>query len=273
MENKNVKAIALLTYVCYFVFAIMSLILAIQGLDVLKSSSGSMPSSYISAFRSSLIVTLIGTIAVILILLIGVGKSLTGSKSFVSAASSVLVILIFADLLTSIILMGATSTSPDALTIVGIVFEIIAFLLSIASVFYCASTDKGKDFGVAGFAASLIMFVIQIIVLATNAPSGSLAILKTVFLMLALVGSLLGFGMLTYYNSNKPSVQQVSNPLPQQSEHREMEPTPVNKEEPKVQSSSDDPVAQLEKLKNLLDKGVITKEEYEEKRKKYVDML
>ena len=251
----------------------MSLILAIQGLEALKSSSGYLPSSYISAFRSSLIVTLIGTIGVILILLIGVGKSLTGSKSFVSAASSVLVALIFADLLSAIILLGATSTSPNGLAIVGIVFEVIAFLLSIASVFYCASTAKGKDFGVAGFAASLIMFVIQIITLATNAPSGSLAILKAVFLMLSLVWSLLGFGMLTYYNSNKPLVQQVSSPLPQQPEPREIESAPVNKEEPKVQPSSDDPVAQLEKLKNLLDKGVITKEEYEEKRKKYVDML
>ena len=107
MENKNVKATALLTYVCYLVFAIMSLILAIQGLEALKSSSGYLPSSYISAFRSSLIVTLIGTIGVILILLIGVGKSLTGSKSFVSAASSVLVALIFADLLSAIILLGS----------------------------------------------------------------------------------------------------------------------------------------------------------------------
>ena len=273
MENKNVKAVALLTYVCYFVFAIMSLILAIQGLDALKSSSGILPSSYISAFRSSLIVTLIGIIGVILILLIGVGKSLTGSKSFVSATSSVLTVLTFADLLSAIILMGATSTSGGALVIVGIVFEVIAFLLSIASVFYCATTEKGKDFGVTGFAASLIMFVIQIITLATNAPSGALAILKAVFLMLSLVMSLLGFGMLTYYQSNKPSAQQVSSPLPQPSEPREVVVTPVSKEEPKVQPSSDDPVAQLEKLKNLLDKGVITKEEYEEKRKKYVDML
>ena len=118
-----------------------------------------------------------------------------------------------------------------------------------------------------------LMFVIQIIGLATNAPDGSIAILKTVFLMFSLIASLLGFGMLTYYQSNKPSVQQVSSPLPQQSEPREMVATPVKKEEPKVQPSCDDPAAQLEKLKNLFDKGVITKKEYEEKRKKYVDML
>ena len=38
-------------------------------------------------------------------------------------------------------------------------------------------------------------------------------------------------------------------------------------------SDSNDPVEQLRKLKELFDDGVITEEEYEEKRKKYVDRL
>ena len=42
---------------------------------------------------------------------------------------------------------------------------------------------------------------------------------------------------------------------------------------PESTPKQSDAADQLEKLKDLLDKGIITKEEYDEKRKKYVDLL
>ena len=40
-----------------------------------------------------------------------------------------------------------------------------------------------------------------------------------------------------------------------------------------METGRDDPTEQLAKLKKLLDAGAITEEEYEEKRKPYVDRL
>jgi len=51
----------------------------------------------------------------------------------------------------------------------------------------------------------------------------------------------------------------------------------INKESSSVEIKGKkdiiDPASELKKLKNLLDEGIITSEEYEEKRKKYVDQL
>ena len=112
-----------------------------------------------------------------------------------------------------------------------------------------------------------------------NKDTSGLNIAFTILLTLSILTCVLEFLNAYIGNSNrikKVSVNQtVSNSIPASTN----QPEPKTSQETTLQQQASlnkvevDPGTELRKLKSLLDDGVITTEEYEEKRKKYVDKL
>ena len=117
--------------------------------------------------------------------------------------------------------------------------------------------DKANVFTIIAMGALFVCCIISFISM-DSSTNDALTIVTTIFLTLSIIVAAIAF-LLSFVNedtSSKPVYRpgNVVYPRPKEVE-------------------SDDTAEQLRKLKKLFDDGVITAEEYEEKRKKYVDKL
>ena len=189
--------------------------------------------------------------------------------------------------------MVSPSAEADAETIISLVLLFLAvFLLFIGMI--CKANGKNTGAGGLGFVASLFTIIVVILVLASSDSAEELSIVYLVILLLSLLINGIVSGVLIYNYSNKASseaqqTEAVAADGGVQDEPKEninnQEALPSDEvqtvqEAPKSQTTpkdsienNEDPVESLVKLKKLLDNGIITQEEYEEKRKKYVDKL
>lgn len=279
--NKLSRTIALITYLLFFVFAILSLVSSIQGLSALNAISGES-NKILSSLRGMFITSLLAVIGIVIALATGTTYSVKNYSGHVATLGSVFAIYLLSDLISGFIgLSILDGTTIPATVVITIIVEIIALISAFVSIGFSSSSERNNEGIVSGIITALLLLIAVIITMSSTTISSTLTVMGYVFLILSILGS--GLFYLVKYNENIEALRarvlkkmhekdateknQKANDYPISDE------TSVVREEPKVQPSSDDPVAQLEKLKNLLDKGVITKEEYEEKRKKYVDML
>ena len=172
-------------------------------------------------------------------------------------------------------------------TVVCIIFlflSLLALIISIACKVY--DSDKGS----AGFtlAAALILLIVIIISLVSSKESTTMATVYSVFFIIMCLGlivfeSILLFDGTSYYhyspvNKSHSSYSSKSYDFINTNNGVKKESVitsqPVQSaSEPSKKETFDDPTEALKKLKNLLDEGIITEEEYKEKRKKYIDKL
>lgn len=171
---------------------------------------------------------------------------------------------------------------PDGIIITIIVFAFLALACLLVSYFASYAADYNKLYGGVISSSGLLILILYILSFSnTSSPS---AVMIAYFIFMIFVSlSLLAYGLLvafnpdsyrrfsqrktysgssysnsTYnsYNNQSQQTQNIQQPTPQ----------PLNNEKKEA-------VEQLNSLKKLLDDGIITQEEYELKRKKYVDKL
>ena len=106
-----------------------------------------------------------------------------------------------------------------------------------------------------GITASLFLVVVFILALATSSNLNGFSILYYIFMIVGSIIMIITFGL-----SGTKDVVRLSKVTPEQ-----VSTTAYRK--------ATDSAEELLKLKKLLDAGAITQEEYEDKRKKYVESL
>ena len=112
---------------------------------------------------------------------------------------------------------------------------------------------KETQSGIIGAGGSLWFVVVIIIAISSGTDSNGFTILYLIFMIVSFIMMIATFGLSAVKESNKAvSTQSIPN---------------------NQVGTTYDSAEELLKLKKLLDAGAITQEEYEEKRKKYVDSL
>ena len=150
------------------------------------------------------------------------------------------------------------SAELDGTSIVIIVFIIITLILMVAALI-TNQVVKNPIFGPAfGIAGTISFLVVMILVFVNSEQSTGFTTLYMIFTLIAVLTAIPGliFAML---NDKKMAYS-----------YHSVTPSPAMENKPLAQK---DNAEELLKLKKLLDAGAITQEEYEEKRKKYVDCL
>ena len=153
---------------------------------------------------------------------------------------------------------GRSISMPGA-GIAKLVFLFIGFISIIASIWLQGSfvhDGKANVFAIVSMFALFVCCIISFVNM--NYSVGALVTISTIFLTLSIIVALALF-IISYIPENITThttykTGEIVYPRPKEVE-------------------SDDTAEQLRKLKTLFDDGIITAEEYEEKRKKYVDKL
>ena len=150
------------------------------------------------------------------------------------------------------------SAELDSTSIVIIIFIIITLILMVAALI-TNQVVKNPILGPAFCIAGTISFLVVIILVFVNSEqSTGFSTLYMIFTLIAVLTAIPGiiFAML---NDKKTAYS-----------YHSVTPAPAMENKPFAQK---DNAEELLKLKKLLDAGAITQEEYEEKRKKYVECL
>ena len=155
--------------------------------------------------------------------------------------------------------------APAGLVAIIVLTVITVIALFVATIFPSKITLKKVCGGL-----GLISLIVVYIILFCTAEAMSVAIIVNIILFICVLASgvclfLPGYLAPTrrrYFTSYTPTstTQTSSQPATQQA--------PQQKD-----NQSDDPIKKLKELKELLDSNIITQEEYEEKRKKYLDKI
>lgn len=147
----------------------------------------------------------------------------------------------------------APDATLNAVSIIRFVF-IILTVLSIFSALILNQFSKKQILGPAfGLAGSFSLIIVLILTLSNGVTTTGFAILFEIFALVALLTMLVGLVFAVLKDNEVVANSSVTS-------------TPV-------MEASKDSAEELLKLKKLLDVGAISQEEYEEKRKKYVDSL
>lgn len=164
--------------------------------------------------------------------------------------------------------------SPSASFIISLIILIFVLVMSIISIFN--KIDRVNY--ILGLASSSLLFILMIISIATNSESNlkGIDIAARIFYFISFIGCGIYFILCLLNLEPAPSSTSVSNNgvgmrgfADNYTEGSHINSQP---QQPIVQSNKD-ASEELIKIKKLYDAGIITAEEYEEKRKKYVGML
>ena len=140
-------------------------------------------------------------------------------------------------------------------SIITVVFICLTLLFMLAAILLIRKKKETQG-ALIGAGGSLWFLIVIIITISSGTDSNGFTILYLIFLIIASIMMIVTFGLSIAKESHKlVSIGSVPS-----STSNEVKPTPDCAEE-------------LLKLKKLLDAGAITQEEYESKRKKYVDSL
>lgn len=255
--NSKVTKIILGVGASFFSLGVIFYIInGVDGLTDLSEYSG----DYFSAVRGVTIFELVMAILILAMSIITMIFSFTPSFSKKRALNSIfgVVTMISLEKIVSIIsgyiilkkyLYPYVSLS--ALSIVTVVFIIItlaSMVFALTSSWFIKKTIVGIISGITGTVSFLIA---MILVLVNSSQSTGFSTLYMIFTLIAVLIMIIGLIFSTLDDKPK-SVANTSTP---------------------IMEASKDSAEELLKLKKLLDAGAISQEEYEEKRKKYVDSL
>lgn len=140
--------------------------------------------------------------------------------------------------------------SFNATTIITIVFIALA-LLSLLTALFMNQVKKTMAGSILGAVGALWLFVIIIMDLTRSTETTGFNTIYLIFTLVASIVMIGAFVLAGLKDTNKPALAKSYI----------------------ASESKNDSAEELLKLKRLLDAGAITQEEYEEKRKKYVDCL
>ena len=263
--NSKVSKIVLGVAASLFSLAVIFYVInAIDAIADLSEYSG----SYVEAARTLSIFQLIMDIIILAMGILAIVCCSAPSISKKSALNSIFVVgfLIPLEKLISVIAgyniikkYAYPSAELDGTSIVIIVFIIITLILMVAALItnqVAKNQIIGPAFGIGG---TIGFLVVMILVFVNSEQSTGFTTLYMIFTLVAVLTVIPGliFAILKdkkkiaySYHSLTPEPAMENKPLPQK-----------------------DNAEELLKLKKLLDAGAITQEEYEEKRKKYVDSL
>lgn len=265
--KKNAPLFAGITAFIFIVYSILVFVQSIKGLNALDSYS----SEYASFARRAVVFELI--VAIIILLLSGAvlvmsirmvnDKALyaaTGSLLGVFTLGSIIDIFVAYSLLKK--LLGNRASMSGA-SIAQLVFLFIALVFIVVGLFVINSYINEDKAGVVFIIGCVCLVICSIISLASmDSYTSGLTITSNIFLLLGLLSA--GYEYINSYGDSGYKPHKIVTHSSYNS---------YSYSDPSPSSSPSDASEQLRKLKKLFDDGVITAEEYEEKRKKYVDKL
>ena len=167
----------------------------------------------------------------------------------------------------------------DSLSVVCLIFLFIVALMLLIAI-GCEAKENERASSGLGLTISLFFFVLTIISMVSTTNPDTLATLYNVFFIVTLFTAAGAYAIVFVedsYHLNKPT-SYPSNPFLNTKTHIVSSSTPKTEPRPapvetNVSPATVDPTVELAKLKKLFDDEIITREEYEAKRKKYVDKL
>lgn len=159
----------------------------------------------------------------------------------------------------------SSSYTTPAESVVMIVLTVIAFLTLTFSVIYNSNLSLKKAVGGVGIISLLAVYFVSFSNISSETEAFAVVINVLLFVGIALTGVFLLIpGLVSHYKKRTPSTNTNSNTSTPNNSAVINASSQVNKE---------DASKKLKELKELLDSGIITQEEFEGKRKKYIDQL
>ncbi len=270
--RRNAVLFGCLTALAFAVVSILQIISAIKGLSDLGSGSGEI---YYFA-KGAIIFELLASIALLITCLVSIGivfKDGTDKRIYYSTTSILTLFTITSIIDTFLaytLLLKMAGPYADYISMPGtgvakLIFLFIAVILFATGDFLLRSIvhdDKAGAVLATGSGCLVVCCIISFAAMDSN--TGGLVIAATIFLLIGCLLALAEF-VNSYAGgySTRTSVTHHTS-----SSYRPYSYTPVSSNE-----DGDNAAEELRKLKKLYDDGVITAQEYEEKRKKYVDKL
>ena len=266
--RKNAPLCAVVTALAFVVYSILTIVQAIKALN----SFGTYTNDIISFTKGVVVFELIVAIIILImgVVIISMSLRMVDDKPLYAATGVLLGIFTLAFIIDIFLaysllkkILGDYASMPGA-SIAQLIFLFIALVLIIAGLFLNGSYMNDDKAGIVFILACVCLIICTIITFANmDSNTAGLTIASTIFLLFGLL--LAGYEYINSYGGSgyKPhktvthssyNSYSYSNPSPSSS-------SPSDASEP------------LRKLKKLFDDGIITAEEYEEKRKKYVDKL
>lgn len=262
--RKNTPLFAALTSLLLAVAFIIDVVTAIRGLNNIGNYSG-----YVADYARKVIVfELIMTVVLIVscVTTLSIIAKLGNSKTvYVSSSITFSLISLYSivdtflayELLKKMIGDYASIPGTGVAKLVFLFIAIILILVSLALQKSLMYEDKANILMVLACLCLLVCCIISFT--AMDKSTDGAVVTSTIFLTLGVMVG--GYLFINSYGDDGYRPQTVS------SYHE------TKKYSGQSTTKSDDPAEQLKKLKELYDSGVITNEEYTEKRKKYIDKL
>lgn len=263
MNSKIAKIVLGIAASLFSLGVIFYIINAVDGLTDLSEYSG----DYINAVKSLTVFELVMAIIILGLGIVTAIFSFAPSISKKRAVNSIIGVASLMSLEKMISIIAGYNiikkyvypyAELDGVSIATIVFVIIALIFMIASLITNQFVKKpifGPIFGIIG---AISFLVVMILVFTNSSESTGFTTLYLIFTLIAVLTMVAGLAFAPFNDKKKESYESSSNPI------KFMDYAP---------HSSKDSAEELLKLKKLFDAGAITQEEYEEKRKKYVDSL
>lgn len=258
-KAKNIIAAVLsgsIAFACifYFINTIMGFV------DIASLGSDAPVASLVVLSVISLLVTIVAFIILLVALFKLSGKSRYGNPTFLFLLGLVFITLekVINTVGTLIITQSyAPMVGVDATSVVAIAFIAVSFILFIVT----AALSRGKTKGVVGIIGSIasIFFLIPLFM----STSSNVKALSMVYLIVLLISFIGVFGYFVFSAVGDFMSNPVTSPVEEEVEVEKVESTYLKTNNEQA----------LLRLKRLLDQGVISEEEYNEKRKQYVDSL
>lgn len=257
--KKNAQLFGGITAFLVLVFALLQAIIVIKALSTTSSYSQQI-SNY---FNGILVFELISSILLMASCTVTLGMIFKSSESkaiyfSTTATFTIYTLFLIIDTFLAYALLRTfdESVNMPALGIAKLVFLFLAFFLFTIGLFLYKSLfneDKACSVFAAGIGCLIVCCVLAFFAMSNT--TGGLEIAGTVIMLSGCLSALLEY--INSYGINGHHSYSVNQ----------------NTTITNVSNNSGDAATQLHNLKKLYDEGVITAEEYEEKRKKYIDKL
>jgi len=230
------------------------------------------------------ILSLVGGIILVLFQILNVGLFITDKKEaqqrIIISSISIYIVFEIAAIILTMSACSRASTSVPGRTIAGLICDLIALVALIGSAMKLKDSDIDNYSKIFGVLASVMMLTVAIVLYLVDSPSTLNTLSGVIYIFCAL--GLCVFTLLPTVDYSRLAAQAAARRMTQNrtssvSNNDELRPlftqTSAPASTPKPQQKSQNPVEALKELKELLDSGIITQEEYNEKRKKYIDLL
>lgn len=264
MNTSGKRAIWLSTYALFVVAGILLLISSIKSMSVLSGNSGN---SYITALKAISIIGIIGSFFDVTFSFIGIAYVSKGriERQTSKYLLTFLIIDCLVNLSTWIILVAVVNQYYSYKVSAIEIIQLILILLSVILFVYGSACTINRNAYLSSIVGCIALAIGTIISLAVSENNTGLTLTYMVLYLVGLIAACISLGLLTSNNENTNKVESIVSPT--------SEASPVQDFSNRSTTQNDDGFEKLKKLKELKDAGIITEEEYNEKRAKYIDSL